>query len=72
MARGLLQESGSEVSDKIGAFLMAATVAAQPKAELVTDIADMAVAALSRNTVSICLQSLKQPSLERAYLVLLE
>jgi glutamyl-tRNA synthetase len=32
---------------------MAATVAAQPKAELVTDIADMAVAALSRNTVSI-------------------
>lgn len=53
MARGLLQQTGSEVSDKIGAFLMAATVAAQPKAELVTDIADMAVAALSRNTVSI-------------------
>jgi len=46
-ARGLLQQTGSEVSDKIGAFLMAATVAAQPKAELVTDIADMAVAALS-------------------------
>merc|ERR1740138_1089348 len=47
VAAGLMCDTCGELTDKTTAFIAAVTVAGQSKAELVTDIADIAVAALS-------------------------
>ena len=52
MAAGLMCDTCGELTDKTTAFIAAVTVAGQSKAELVTDIADIAVAALSPSSVS--------------------
>lgn len=54
LAVGLIPDADGEEAGKIMAFITAATVAGQPKAELVTDITDIAVAALSRHAASTC------------------